>query len=210
MHPQVEKFLKISLATRILMVLGLMVVIGVAFFFLLFRPRQAEYNQFIAQSNDLQTQIVQKKSIADNLDKFQEEYKKMQQRLEESLKELPNDKEIPQLLVSIASLAKQNRLDIKRFQPGAEASKGFYAEVPVALTLMGSYHDIGKFFYDISEMPRIVNLGGVKVGVAQGAKDGSSSVVAVNVDCQATTYRFLNTAGAGQQGQKQTPGTDKK
>ena len=76
--------------------------------------------------------------------RFRAEYEKMQQRLQESLKELPNDKEIPELLTSISSIANQNQLEVKKFQPGSEVAKGFYAEVPVVLTLTGRYLDIGK------------------------------------------------------------------
>lgn len=207
MNPQVEKFLKIPLYQRLLMVLGIMAVIGVGFYFLLFQPKMKEYNALVTKSSELQAEIVQKKSIADNLPKFKEEYGKMQKMLEESLKELPNDKEIPQLLMTIASLAKQNRLDIKKFDPSAETPRDFYAEVPVVLSLIGTYHDTGKFFFDVSEMPRIVNIGNIKVKPVAGSKGADK--IQLTIDCQATTYRFLSAEEKGQ-AKKPTPGAKKK
>lgn len=190
MNPQVEKFVKLPFYKRILIVFVLLASIGAAFYFFAFMPKMDEYKELVKKSEALQAEIVQKKSIADNLGRFRDEFEKMQHRLEESLKELPNDKEIPELLTTIASIAKQNQLEVKKFQPGGEVPKGFYAEVPVALTLTGRYLDIGKFFFDVSEMPRIVTVGNIKMKTAGGKAAGGQMLV--SVDCQATTYRFLS------------------
>jgi len=189
MNPQVEKFIKLPFYKRFLIVFVLLAGIAGAFYFFVFMPKMNEYRVLVKRSETLQAEIVQKKSIADNLGRFREEYEKMQQRLQESLKELPNDKEIPELLTSISSIANQNQLEVKKFQPGGEVAKGFYAEVPVVLTLTGRYLDIGKFFFDVSEMPRIVTVGNIKMKTAGGKPAGH---MLVSVDCQATTYRFLS------------------
>lgn len=189
MNPQVEKFLKIPIYQRLLIVLGLMVVVAVVFYFAIFQPKMNEYIRLVQQGTELQAKIAQKKSIADNLVEYQRQYENMQQQLQDSLKELPNDKEIPELLTSIALNAKQNNLDVKKFLPGVEVPKDFYAEVPVALSFSGQYHNIGKFFYDISEIPRIVNIGNIKIKTSP--VKGSDKIL-IAVDCQATTYRFIN------------------
>ena len=189
MNPQVEKFIKLPFYKRFLIVFALLACITGVFYFFAFMPKINEYKALVKQSEALQSEIVQKQSIADNLERFRAEYEKMQQRLQESLKELPNDKEIPELLTSISAIAKQNQLEVKKFQPGSEVAKGFYAEVPVALTLTGRYLDIGKFFFDVSEMPRIVTVGNIQMKTAGGDAAGQ---MLVSVDCQATTYRFLS------------------
>jgi type IV pilus assembly protein PilO len=194
MNPQVEKFIKLPFYKRLLIVLVVLLGIAGAFYFLVFMPKMEEYQGLVKKSEALQAEIVQKKSIADNLGRFRDEYEKMQQRLQESLKELPNDKELPELLTSISSIANQNQLEVKKFQPGGEVAKGFYAEVPVSLTLTGRYLDIGKFFFDVSEMPRIVTVGNIKMKTVGGKSSGQ---MLVSVDCQATTYRFLS-AGENQ------------
>lgn len=192
MNPHMENFVKLPFYKRFLIVFVVLAALSAGFYFFAFLPKLNEYKALSKKSDELQAEIGQKKSIADNLGRFRAEYDKMQQRLQESLKELPNDKEIPELLTTIAGIAKQNQLDVQKFLPGGEVAKGFYAEVPVALTLTGRYHDVGKFFFDISEMPRIVNVGNIKIK-GGGAKGGPIKVV---VDCQATTYRFLSANNA--------------
>lgn len=189
MNPQVEKFIRLPFSKRFLIVFVVLASIAGAFYFFAFMPKMNEYKELVKKSETLQAEIVQKKSIADNLGRFRDEYEMMQQRLQESLKELPNDKELPELLTSIASIANQNQLEVKKFLPGGEVAKGFYAEVPVSLTLTGRYLDIGKFFFDVSEMPRIVTVENIKMKAAGGKAAGQ---MLVSVDCQATTYRFLS------------------
>lgn len=205
MNPQTEKFLKLPFYQRQLIVLGIMAVIAGLFVYLLFMPKLDEYKALIAQSETLQGKILESRRVADNLPKFQQEYDKMQVRLEQALTELPNDKEIPTLLTNLASLAKDNGLEVKRFKPGAEIPKGFYAEVPVDLQLSGSYHQVGKFFYDVSEMSRIVNIGSVALGGAKPVGKGDERME-LNISCLATTFRFLSNP----QQQQPTDGAKKK
>jgi type IV pilus assembly protein PilO len=63
----------------------------------------------------------------------------------------------------------------------------FYAEVPISISLEGSYHDIGKFFDLMARLPRIVNMGSLSVSVA------SENILETRLKVQgtATTFRFV-------------------
>jgi type IV pilus assembly protein PilO len=111
----------------------------------------------------------------------------MEQQLESALSELPNDREIPTLLTSIASMAKDNGLEVLRFKPGKETPKGFYAEVPVELKLVGSFHQVAMFYQAVSNLSRIVNIGNLNLAVSSGK--GNENLL--SVECLATTFRFL-------------------
>jgi type IV pilus assembly protein PilO len=156
--------------------------------YLFYLPKQEEYRQLQAQAETLEAKLVQDRRIAANLEKFKAEYEKMKEQLDLALTELPNEREIPTLLTSIASLARDNGLDVLRFKPGQERPKGFYAEVPVELKLVGSYHQVALFFSAVGDLPRIVNINNLTMGGAKAA-DGRHSL---SIDCLATTFRFLD------------------
>ena len=59
--------------------------------------------------------------------------------------------------------------------------------MPVALELEGEYHDVAKFFELIAKLPRIVNMGGITIGVARESQDGT----VLKVSGTATTFRFV-------------------
>jgi len=192
MNPRVEKLLKLPAYQRgLILCVVLLLVIG-GFVYFLYLPEHEEYRQLLETGNTLQAKLEQDRRIARDLPKFEAEYERMKQQLEEALTQLPNEKEIPTLLTNIASLAKEQGLDVLRFKPRGEVPKGFYAEVPVELKLSGSFHQIALFFQSVGELPRIVNMGNLNMGSAK-TTDGRT---VLSVDCLATTFRFIESPPA--------------
>ena len=111
----------------------------------------------------------------------------MELLLEEALTQLPNKKEIPTLLTNLATLAKDSGLEVLTFTPQGEVNKGLYAEVPAALDLVGSYHQIAQFAQAVGNLSRIVNLSNLNLSSPKTA--GSSAVL--RIKCKVTTFRFV-------------------
>lgn len=187
MNPRVENLLKLPAYQRVLILLAFLLLIVGGFVYLFFLPKQEEYRTLTERRATLETKLQQDQRIANDLPKFKAEHEKMKRQLEQALTELPNEREIPSLLTSISSLAKENGLDVLRFRPGGEVKKGFYAEVPVTLQLVGSYHDVALFFQEVSGLSRIVNINNLSMGSPKTAEGQT----VLSIDCLATTFRFL-------------------
>jgi type IV pilus assembly protein PilO len=187
LNPNVEKLLKLPAYQRLMILLGALALIVGLLVYLFYLPLQEEYGRLKKQNAALQVKVEEDTRIASNLPAFKAEYQKMEQQLESALSELPNDREIPTLLTSIASMAKDNGLEVLRFKPGKENPKGFYAEVPVELKLVGSFHQVAMFYQAVSNLSRIVNIGNLNIAVS----NGKSNETLLSVECLATTFRFL-------------------
>jgi type IV pilus assembly protein PilO len=187
LNPNVEKLLKLPAYQRLMILLGALALIVGLLVYLFYLPLQEEYGRLKTQNATLQVKVEEDTRIASNLPAFKAEYQKMEQQLESALSELPNDREIPTLLTSIASMAKDNGLEVLRFKPGKETPKGFYAEVPVELKLVGSFHQVAMFYQAVSNLSRIVNIGNLNLAVSSGK--GNENLL--SVECLATTFRFL-------------------
>ncbi|BCA80199.1 type 4a pilus biogenesis protein PilO [Desulfuromonas sp. AOP6] len=188
MNPRVEKLLKLPLYQRILILAGLVAIVVALFVYSLYLPKQEELRNLQKKSASLESKLQEDRRIANNLPKFKAEFEKMSEQLQAALTQLPNQKEIPSLLSSIASLANDQGLEVLRFKPGKEVSRGFYADVPVELKLVGSFHQVASFFYEVGQLPRIVNIGNVKLSAGKGNL--------LSVDCMATTFRFVDQPAA--------------
>jgi len=188
MDARVEKILSLPAYQRALLVLVVMVLIGAGFYFLLYQGQVAEHDELVNKKIAAQKILEKNEKIANNLKVYKAEYEKLQEDLQAALSKLPEKKEIPTLLTSIGTLAKEKGLDILRFRPLSETPKDFYAEVPVDLSLVGSYHDVALFFEAVGNMPRIVNIQGLKLG---GAKDVNGKT-SLSISCQAITFRFID------------------
>ncbi|MHB1398627.1 MAG: type IV pilus inner membrane component PilO [Trichloromonadaceae bacterium] len=190
MNPRVEKILRLPRYKRILILVGLMALVVAGFVYLLYMPQQAELALVRQETAALEAKLQEGRRIAADLPKFKAEYEKMQEQLKLALTELPDSKEIPTLLSSIATRAKDNGLSVLRFKPGNETPQGFYANVPVELKLSGSFHEFAMFFASVGNMPRIVNISNLTMGNPK--QDGRRTEL--SVDCLATTFRFLEEA----------------
>jgi type IV pilus assembly protein PilO len=188
MNPRIEKIVKLPLYQRLI---GLGVVVALivgAFAWFVAMPQLEELDRLSQDIQRLETELIQKRQIADNLPKFKAEFAKMEKQLEKALTKLPNQKEIPALLTNLAALAKTNGLDVKTFRPQNEVPKGFFAEVPALLQLEGSFHNVGLFAQSVGELSRIVNLSELKMSSPK-VEDGQ---VTLKVDCKVTTFRFID------------------
>src|SRR6056297_1670686 len=163
MNPRIEKILKLPLYQRLLgLALVIALIVG-GFVWFMVMPQLAELERLEGDNRRLETELIQKRQIANNLPKFKAEFAKMEKQLEKALTKLPNQKEIPALLTNLASLAKASGLDVQTFKPGGEVSKGFFAEVPADLRLQGTYHEIAHFAEAVGELSRIVNLSNLRM-----------------------------------------------
>jgi len=188
MHPQVEKIIQLPLPKKLAGIAVTLIALGAGFFFGLEQPKLTELKGLQGKLDKINTDINETRKVANNLPKFKAEYEGLKKDLDSALTELPNSKEIPSLLTSITSAGKGAGLDFLVFRPKGETPKEFYAEVPVDITVSGPFFGIANFFVAVGKLPRIVNIS--NVSFADIRNDRGRNVVKVN--CQATTFRFLD------------------
>jgi type IV pilus assembly protein PilO len=127
-----------------------------------------------------------KKSQAINLDLYRQQLREIDSSFGALLKQLPNRSQMDALLVDINQAGLGRGLQFELFKPAPqEAQREFYAELPITLKITGTYHDMGQFAADISQLPRIVTLNDVTLAA------GKSSIV---MDATAKTFRYLDDA----------------
>lgn len=166
----------------------ILIAIGAGFFFGLEKPKLNELKALQEKLDKLRTDVGETRKLANNLPRFRAEYEGLKRDLDNALTELPNSKEIPSLLTSITSAGKAAGLDFLIFRPKPEVPKEFYAEVPVDISVSGPFFGVANFFVAVSNLPRIVNIS--NVAFADIKNDRGRNIVRVN--CQATTFRFLD------------------
>ncbi len=180
-------------------VAGLLVLVAYLYLFLF--PANAELDQLRSQARAKQIELSKAESVAENLPAFEKELVNLEAELKVALRQLPDSKEIPGLLTDISTIGKNAGLDIKRFKPNAEIPRGFYAEVPLEIAFTGSFHQVVTFFDLVAKLPRIVNVGELKMEIEEENSEGTR----LRVNGKATTFRFIDQSPAG----AQTTATDR-
>jgi type IV pilus assembly protein PilO len=165
-----------------------------AYVYLLMLPLWTDKGKLEGDLQRLQADLDQKRIIAANRPKLEEEIKGLEKQLEKALVKLPEEKEIPKLLTQVNTLGQQSGLEFLLFRPAAPVKKGFYAEVPIEIRVQGEYHSLGAFLDRVSKLERIVNVADIRIGPlsTQQQRAGRS----ISADFRATTFTFLEKGGA--------------
>ena len=121
------------------------------------------------------------------LELYKEQLAEMEASFGALLRQLPETTEVESLLVDVSQTGLAAGLEIKKFKPSAEEKKGFYAELPIALEVSGSYHQLATFISGIAALPRIVTISDMKLEPFD-EEEGSDKL---RMSATAKTYRYL-------------------
>ena len=128
-----------------------------------------------------QYEVAKKKSS--DLPMLEEKFSKQQGILRKAQEKLPNEFYMDDVLHSIASLAKESGATIRSFVPTAEVIKSgefSYAELPISLSLSGSFNQVVGFFDKIVNLEKVVHIRDISMSANRG-QEGSGAVLAVEV-----------------------------
>ena len=178
---------KIPIRNKLIGLGVLCALLGGLFFYFMYLPKQKELDGLNEELAASQRKYNEKKAIADNLQTFQEEVRRLNEKLALALTKLPNTAEIDKILIDVPNLAKEEELVVGSFKPGKESGQGFYAEVPFDLTLVGSYNRIAKFFEKVGKLNRIISIGAISLGSPKSTADGTT----LQANVHATTFTFV-------------------
>ena len=164
----------------------------------LIQPKRVELEAARAQEQTLKTEFETKQKKVANLDAYKEQLARMQREFGDMLRQLPSKAEIANLLNDISQTRVAAGLEEELFEPKPEVQKEFYAEVPNALNVVGSYHEIATFVSGVSALPRIVTLHDITIApknklepAAKGTK-AAEGPPDLEMKLTAKTFRYLD------------------
>jgi type IV pilus assembly protein PilO len=165
-----------------------LVAVAAGYWFFSYQPKAAEVEMLRANAQQLQRKLSNIRAVATNVNEFEQEVAELERELEQALKQLPDGKQFEDLLRDISTAGKQVGVSIKSLSREPEVPHDFYAEVPFRIVIEGNYHDLARFFERVGRLPRIVNVGALRVNVAKEGRTGTM----LRVEGTATTFRFLS------------------
>ena len=188
MNELFDRFFELESRQRMMAAGAALVLIFGAYWYFVYSGRRAETVQVMAKIADLREQRESKQKLVANISELQETVRELGAQLKEAEAQLPDSKEIPDLLSSVSSAGRDSGLEVISFRQRQEQLKDFYAEVPVDVTVRGNYHEVATFFDRVGKLDRIVNVGDI---VMQTPKREGDEMI-VDTLCSATTFRFLD------------------
>jgi type IV pilus assembly protein PilO len=187
----VNQLNKVPLAQKLAILGALVIGLSVANYFLVVQPIFDDIARKQSDLRKLEDDLIQKQQIANNLGQFKHDKEVLERKLAQALTELPNDTNMAELISSLSEIGNKSGLTINNIEPQAEQPQGFYAAIPIAMSVTGNYNEIGVFLDAVSKLARIVNVTNIKLGTPHVVNEKMT----LSATYVATTFRFLPAAG---------------
>lgn len=183
----------------------LVVSVGATYYFV-YKKQVPILEAAEAREVQLRQSFELKQRKAANFEAYKEQLAEIEQSFGTMLRQLPGKTEVPSLLVDISQTGLAAGLEEELFRPDSEIRRDFYAELPIAIRLTGTYQELARFVSDVAALPRIVTLhnvslreGGARGGASQPQRGGEPASLVMEVT--AKTYRYLEEGEEGQPAQ---------
>jgi type IV pilus assembly protein PilO len=175
---------------KIAVLVGLILLLLALGYLYVYVPGSNKLRNLTEEIENVRADRDRKRALAANLPKLQKELQQWDAKLKLAMAQLPDRKEIPDLLSTLSTKARESGLDILLFRPRAENFQEFYAEIPVDIVVRGGFFSAVNFFDEVGKLNRLVNINNIDLKSPKVAGDQ----VILDISTLATTYRFLDEA----------------
>jgi len=172
-----------------LAILGAVVLLLIVIDYLyVYTPTGERMSSLNEEITNVRADRDRKKAIAANMPKVQRDIREWDIKLKAAVSQLPDSREIPELLSNVSTKARESGLEIVLFRPRPENRRDFYAEIPVDIVVRGGFYNAVSFFDEVGKLNRLVNIDNIDFKNPKVTGDQ----VNMEISTLATTYRFLD------------------
>ncbi len=194
---------------QILSLVGVVVVILIGFYYILYQPRVAEYRSLVAERDTRQSRLEEMERIAAQTAQLERQYQDLLAFIATLEAKLPTEKEVPALLVQMERQTISLHVDLRALRPGgleavnagqsqpqpppqtqaggatgqqqATQAKPEYYRLPVSLSVEATFNEYVSLLRALRNFPRLIAV--TRVSMTPGAK-----LPRLNVTVDTETY----------------------
>lgn len=164
---------------------AILAVMGAVYYFALHSPLAEQITTARTHGTELETERTAAQARQREYIELREELTAREGLDRANLRVLPEEAEIAAFLADLTRLAELSGLEMRLVEPEAEEEDEHYTRLPVQLRLSGRFHQLTRFFYNVSRLERAISMENVRL--SDPTIVGEDVVLAVEV--LATTYR---------------------
>jgi type IV pilus assembly protein PilO len=157
------------------------------------QPISAEIETKSKQASELEANVKRLTALKERYEQFKKEALALEARLGELKKVLPQDKDIESILSQVQASARNSGLHIQQGVSKPVVDHEAYSEWPIEMQVLGDYHSLGAFLQKIRELPRIVNVGKLRVDSRSGTAPDIGRL-SIGASYEATTFVYREIA----------------
>lgn len=166
------------------------------YFFTLYQDTQTELATLQTQRTQTATQLTNYKRLVAQKELIAQNLARITGRLDALKRQLPREKDMPGLLKEVSGFGSgRATFDITKFQLEGGKVSDFYKEIPVAITLRGSFWDTLDFLDKMQNRLQLVSFSDLKMDLqadnSSRGKDKSAVSHPIHTKITASTYAYI-------------------
>ncbi|MFU8831475.1 MAG: type 4a pilus biogenesis protein PilO [Wenzhouxiangella sp.] len=172
-------------AKAVILAFVIVALLGAGYWFMI-KDQRADLASRTQVENRLKQEFSENQQKAANLHKYEQQLEEMEELLANMLQQLPSRTEMPALLVDISRTAQGSGINNELFEPRPEIMRDFYAEQPISVRMVGTYHEFGTFVSSVASLSRVVilTMRDISLQPIEGGR--------LRLEGTITTYRYLD------------------
>jgi type IV pilus assembly protein PilO len=127
-----------------------------AFYAYVATPRNEQIAEMETRLTTLETKNRRSRALAAARDQLQQQMEVTERQLVLFERFIPQSEEVPELLDAISSQAQLTGVRLARMRPQASEPGEYYTKHTWELSVLGEYHDVGRYLARIASLPRII------------------------------------------------------
>ena len=148
---------------RNILILGILIliVLAIAYYFLLYSPLKTEYVAKYDERTQKEARKNQLERTAAQLENVQRNSDDIERQILELSKRIPEQDEIPTLVVQIEEIAREADVTQFSLEPGAPEAPpggGNFSRIPITMTFLGRYEQMQDFLLRLRNLARLVTV----------------------------------------------------
>ncbi|MEC7518278.1 MAG: type 4a pilus biogenesis protein PilO [Myxococcota bacterium] len=185
-----QSFARLPAAAKAGLGVGLVALICAVYYFALHLSLDEDIEGARFQHVQLETRMTQARERNAEYVRLREQLSQREGLDRANLRALPQDAETAAFLQDLNRIAELSGLQIRLVEPRPEEPDEHYVKLPVSLQLTGKYHQVSRFFYNVSRLDRLISMENIHLSNPRAeANEQTDGSTVVDVDVLATTYR---------------------
>lgn len=183
-----------STGAKIFLIVVIAVAILASGYWFKIKDQRIELQNRERVETQLKSEFEEKQQKAAALPAYERQLAEMRELLLAMLRQLPSATEMPDLLEDVSQTALAAGITNELFEPRSETLRDFYAEQPIAIRMVGNYHQFGNFVSRVASLERVVILTMQDI-LIEPLTDGGGTL---RMEGTVTTYRYLDDGEAAE------------
>jgi type IV pilus assembly protein PilO len=191
-----ERIASTPLVAKIGILLAVIALMLGGYYYFYYSEQLDEKDQLVGEASKLEKEKKEYEKRKQEYLAFRNEVNALLEQQKDQLRVLPKRDDIEQFIESVQAQIELSGLSKVSSVREAAQPVEMYLKIPIRMSLAGTYHQINRFFKNVGDLKRIVNIEDLQLSPSTDA-NGPANVNLLKANFVATTFQFVDKGRAG-------------